>query len=188
MGRWPVREFERPALGLSWSVLEDRDTYAPQVGFAAGLPAARTWAFGTAWVVHCYGVVGVARDTDPDSGNGTSLYAVTGHAPRHLDRNLSMVGRVIAGMEHLTTLPRGTEALGFYATEAEIVPIRSASVAADVPESERTGIEIMRTDSASFARYVDTRAHRTRDGWFVHEPGFIDLCNVRVPQRARVRP
>lgn len=175
-------EFERPALGLDWFGLEDPDTYASEVGFVNGLAVARTWAFGSAWVVHCYGAVGVARDTDKDSGNGTQLYAVTGQAPRHLDRNLTMVGRVISGMEHLTTLPRGTEALGFYATEEEIQPIRSAHVAADLPEDQRTRIEVMRTDGAAFREYVASRRNRT-DPFFVQPAGAIDVCNVRVPTR-----
>jgi peptidylprolyl isomerase len=33
----------------------------------------------------------------PDTGTGGELYAVIGHAPRHLDRNIAVVGRVIAG-------------------------------------------------------------------------------------------
>lgn len=175
-------EFERPSQGLSWFGLPDPDTYAAEVGFVAGLPVARTGRDGTSWIVHCYGVVGVARDTDADTGSGAQLYAVTGQAPRHLDRNLTMVGRVVEGMEFLTTLPRGTEALGFYAADEEIVPIRAARVAADVPEAERSAVEIMRTDTDAFRAFVDGRRNRT-DPFFVHPAGAIDVCNVRVPSR-----
>ena len=35
--------------------------------------------------------------------------AVIGHAPRHLDRNIALVGRVIDGIDKLSSLPRGTE-------------------------------------------------------------------------------
>ncbi len=78
--------------------------------------------------------------------------------------------------------------MGFYETAAQRVPITRIRIGSDVPASERLAIEIMRTDSPSFAKYVDGRAHRTRDGWFASDSGFIDLCNVRVPQRALPLP
>ncbi len=37
-----------------------------------------------------------------------------GQAPRHLDRNIALVGRVIEGMPVLAALRRGTGSLGFY--------------------------------------------------------------------------
>ena len=80
------------------------------------------------------GMVGVGRDLPPDTGSGAELYVVSGHATRHLDRNLGVVGRVIEGMEHLTTLPRGTGALGFYATAAERVTISSMHLGTEVKD------------------------------------------------------
>src|SRR3569833_3223147 len=65
------------------------------------------------WPVHCYGTVGVARGTD-NTGSGAELYAVIGQAPRQLDRNIALAGRVIEGMENLSSLPRGHGELGFY--------------------------------------------------------------------------
>ena len=35
------------------------------------------------------------------------------------------MGRVIEGIEHMSSLPRGTGQLGFYEKEEERVPIRS---------------------------------------------------------------
>src|SRR3546814_16666426 len=61
---------------------------------------------GELWPVHCYGAVGVGRNMSPDTGSGAELYAVIGHAPRHLDRNIAVVGRVIIGIEHLSRLDR----------------------------------------------------------------------------------
>src|SRR3546814_1513538 len=84
-------------------------------------------------IFQCYGAVGVGRNMSPDTGSGAELYAVIGHAPRHLDRNIAVVGRVISGIEHLSSLPRGTEALGFYKTEAERTPIASIRIASELP-------------------------------------------------------
>ena len=42
------------------------------------------------WLTHCYGMVGVGRDVALDSGNGGEMYVVIGHAPRHLDLNVTL--------------------------------------------------------------------------------------------------
>lgn len=170
------------AADLPFTPLPDADVYAPAVGFTRGFPVGRDPATGETWIAHCYGVVGVARGDDPDSGNASQLYAVTGHGPRHLDRNATMLGRVVAGMEHLTTLPRGTGNLGFYETPEERVPIVSARVGSDLPPEQRIQLELLRTDSDSFRDYV--LAYRTRaEDWFVHKADRVDLCNVRIPAR-----
>ena len=165
-----------------FTALPDRDGYAPQVGHAGGFPAGRDPKKGEAWLAHCYGMVGVGRDNDADSGGGTSLYVVTGHAPRHLDRNITVVGRVIAGMPLLSTLPRGPAPMGFYDKPAMHVPIASFKLAADVPETERTGYEVMRTDSAAYKAVVE--AQRNRGGpWTKVAAGHIELCNAPIPVR-----
>src|SRR5882724_2188868 len=177
-------EFERSARGVPFTPLVDPDSYAPEVGFSDGFPTARDPKFGRAWLVHCYGMVGAGRDNDVDSGGGTELYAVTGHAPRHLDRNVTLVGRVVQGMEMLSALPRGTGPLGFYEKPEQRVPIKSVRVAADVPEAQRTELEVLRTDTPSFAAYVDARRNRHEE-WFKVPAGRIDICNMPVPVRAR---
>ena len=73
-----------------------------EVGFVDGFPVALDPGLGRAWLVHCYGMVGAGRDNDVDSGGGAELYAVIGQAPRHLDRNVTLLGRVVSGMELLS--------------------------------------------------------------------------------------
>jgi cyclophilin family peptidyl-prolyl cis-trans isomerase len=85
--------------------MPDRDGYAPQVGHSGGFPAGRDPKSGETWLTHCYGMVGVARGNESDSAGGSGLYVVTGHAPRQLDRNITVVGRVVSGMPLLSTLP-----------------------------------------------------------------------------------
>jgi peptidylprolyl isomerase len=177
-------EFARPAQGLPFTRLPDADTYAPQVGFSDGFATARDSATGNAWLTHCYGAIGAGRDLDVDSGGGTELYVVIGHSPRHLDRNVTLVGRVVKGMELLSTLPRGTGDLGFYKTPEERTPIRAIRVAADVPESERTQLEVLRTDTPTFTALVESRRNRS-DDWFKYKAGRVEVCNVPVAVRAR---
>jgi peptidylprolyl isomerase len=169
---------------LPFTRLPDPDGYAAEVGFSGGFPAARDPKAGQAWLAHCYGMVGAGRGNEPESGNGSELYVVTGHAPRQLDRNIALVGRVVRGMELLSVLPRGTGPLGFYEQPSQHVPITSVRVAVDVPEAERERIEVLRTDTATFAALVEARRNR-RDDWYKVPAGFIDLCNVPLPVRSK---
>ena len=138
-------------------------------------------AWQTASLVHCYGMVGVGRGDNPDTGTGAELYTVIGHAPRHLDRNIALVGRIVEGIEHLSSLPRGTGALGFYEDPAQRAPIASVRLVSELPEGERPQFEVMRTDTDTFRSYVHARANRT--GWFIRPAGAVDVCNVNLPIR-----
>lgn len=169
---------------LPFTRLPDHDGYAPEVGFSGGFPAARDPASAQAWLAHCYGMVGAGRGNDPESGSGAELYVVTGHAPRQLDRNIALVGRVVQGMELLSSLPRGAGPMGFHESPAQYVPIRSVRVAADVPVAQRSRLEVIRTDTATFAALVESRRNR-RDEWYRVPAGYIDLCNVPIVARPR---
>ena len=160
--------------------LELIDSYAQAADIWEGWPLAQSGDFW--WPVHCYGAVGVGRNMSPDTGSGAELYAVIGHAPRHLDRNIAVVGRVISGIEHLSSLPRGTGDLGFYEDAAERVPIVSIRLATDLPAADRPKFEYLSTDSDSFARYADARKNR-RDPFFITPAGGADICNIAVPIR-----
>jgi peptidylprolyl isomerase len=162
--------------------LPDRDAYAPQVGFLDGFPAARDPRSHIVWLAHCYGMVGAGRD-DPPESDGTEMYAVIGHAPRQLDRNVALVGRVLQGVELLSSLPRGSGEMGFYVPSEPTVPIRSVRIAADVPTPERTPIEVLRTNSDTFRAVLEQRRQR-HEPWFKFSPDHIDLCNVPLPVRA----
>lgn len=178
-------EFARPTdRKLEFTPLKYPDTYAPRVGFSGGFPVAaddkRTW------LVHCYGMVGVGRDVASDSGNGAELYAVIGHSPRNLDRNVTLIGRVVQGIELLSVMPRGTGPLGFYEKAEQRIPIKSVRLGSDVPADKRTDLEALRTDGATFKALVESRANR-REEWFKDPVGRIGVCNVPLPVRARSR-
>jgi peptidylprolyl isomerase len=154
------------------------DAYTSMTAFEQGWPKASDGL--RKWPVHCYGMVGVGRDLSPDTGSGAELYTVIGHAPRHLDRNIALVGRVIEGIEHLSSLPRGTGALGFYETPEERTTITSIRLGSEVAGLQ--AYEYLSTESATFARYADARANR-RDPFFIKPAGGADICNIPVPVR-----
>jgi peptidylprolyl isomerase len=151
--------------------------------FVAGWPVGLDDQGGqSVWPLHCYASVGVARDLSPDTGTGAELYAVIGHAPRQLDRNIAVVGRVIEGIEHLSTLPRGKGDAGVYDDPALRVPILSVRLGDELTERERPRFEYLASVSESFARYVHVRANRN-DAFYRTPAGGVDACNVQVPIR-----
>ena len=179
-------EFSQPVMpaGVTFKKLPDRDAYANRVGFAAGWPVAMEKRNGPVWMTHCYGMVGAGRDAEADSGGAGELYAVIGHGPRHLDLNITLVGRVLLGMEHLAALPRGTEALGFYKTPAERTAIVSARMLDELPAEQRPAVEVLRTESAAYQAWLEARRNR-KDDWYLHGAGHIDLCNALPPVRVK---
>ncbi|WHO38349.1 peptidylprolyl isomerase [Sphingobium sp. AP49] len=160
------------------------DPYAPATGFVDGWPVAMDGSGegAGAWLPHCYGMIGVGRNMSPDAGTGAELYTVIGQAPRQLDRNIAVVGRIVEGMSALTSLPRGSGELGFYTEAERKLPIISVRLASDLPQAEQPHFQVMDTTSASFADYLRLRANR-KDDFYDRPAGGVDLCNAPVPVR-----
>lgn len=173
-------EFQRPAKGLAFTALPDRDGWASKTGFvgdfAVGSDGEQTW------LAHCYGTLGAGRNNDEDSSVGAELYVVTGQSPRQLDRNITLVGRVLKGMELLSTIKRGPDPMGFYENAAERTPITSIQLASELPADQRVPLQVLRTDSKTFADAVEARRNRV-DGFYKRAAGHIDLCNIPLPVR-----
>jgi peptidylprolyl isomerase len=176
-------EVERPlSKDVPFRQLHERDVYAKAVGFSDGFPAAHDAK--KMWLAHCYGMVGIGRGNEAESASGTQIYVVNGHSPRHLDRNVPLIGRVLWGMDLLSTQPRGKGALGFYDNPEDGMPIKSIRLASEVPAAERTNLEAMRTDSQSFAKIVESRRN-CHSEWCKYASNAIELCNVQLPVRER---
>ena len=177
----PPHEYWRPAQGMPFLAIKASDPYSKQAGFSGGWPVA-TYKDGTASLTHCYGAVGVARDLAPDTGSGSELYTIIGHAPRQLDRNIAIVGRVIEGIENLSSLPRGTEKMGFYAKGQVAKPIQSVQLASAMPADTRPSFQYLDNMTVGFAHYVLVRMNRDDDFYRVPAGG-ADICNIPVPIR-----
>ncbi|WP_102946784.1 peptidylprolyl isomerase [Stenotrophomonas sp. VV52] len=175
-------EFQRDSKGLKVTVLPDRDGWADQTGFIDGFAVGQDKADGKTWLAHCYGALGAGRNNEEDSSIGAELYVVTGQSPRQLDRNITVVGRVLKGMELLSALPRGPAPMGFYADAAQRTPITSIQRVSDLPEAQRPTLQVLRTDSKTFIDTVEARRNRV-DDFYKRAAGHIDLCNIPVPVR-----
>lgn len=163
------------------AVLSRRDPYAARSGYSAdGWPLVGDGE--RSWMPHCYGMVGVARDLAPSTGSGSDLYTVIGHGPRHLDRNIALAGRIVEGIEHLTVLPRGMQALGIYDDPAQYVRIDTVRLASELPVGERPRFQYRATDNPRFAAWVKMRENR-EPPFFTVQLGGADICNAMPPVR-----
>lgn len=180
-------EYFRRAAGLPFTPLTDPDSYAAEVGFSDGFPVGRDGKDGRAWLAHCYGMVGAGRGNESDSGSGAELYVVIGQSPRHLDRNVTLLGQVWSGMALLSVQPRGSGPLGFYAGKETGMPILSMKLASDVPKDERVPLQVLRTDSATFQQLIEARRTRNEE-WFLDPAGHIGVCNLPIPVRLKPAP
>ena len=179
----PPAEYALPIERAAIIPLGFPDAYSPLPGFVDGWPVGYDPASGTAALAHCYAAVGAGRDLAPDTGTGGELYAIIGHSPRGLDRNLAVVGRIIDGFAAMTALPRGTgDGLGMYTDKKMEVPIRRAILAADLPAAERPAWEAIDTNHPMFPDYIRARAGR-KDEFYQAPANAVDLCSVGVRTR-----
>lgn len=151
----PPAEFEIAAFAPAVSMART-DSYSTGSGITAdGWPVATDGRAG--WLTHCYGMVGVARDALPSTGSGAELFTPIGQSARRLDRNYTVVGRIIEGMQYLSALPRSDAAMGVYATPAERTRIISVRLASDLPAGERPRFQYRAADNPRFAAAVRQR-------------------------------
>jgi peptidylprolyl isomerase len=151
----PAAEFEIAQFEVAQR-LPRADAYSQGSGFTAdGWPIATDGK--AAWLTHCYGSVGVARDALPSTGSGAELFTPIGQSARRLDRNYTVVGRIIEGMQFLSALPRSGASMGVYATEAERTGIKTVRLMSDLPAGERVHFQARATDNARFAAVLSTR-------------------------------
>ena len=164
--------------------VKDNDGYAERVGFYNGFAVGQSFDQKENWLLHCYGALGMGRADETDSG-GTELYVVIGHAQRYLDKNVTVFGRVVYGMEHLQSLKRSTSLSGAVDIK-DYNEILSIKVASDVKPNKLIPLEILKTESQSFYKYIKARKNR-QESWFIEGKNYIDVCAIQVPVRLKTK-
>ncbi len=145
-----------------------------QVGFLLSLPVvSQDISYTTmtgdkkvaAWGTYCPGVVGMARDENPDSAN--SQFFLMRYAYPSLDKRYTAFGRVISGLDVIRAIKAGEP------VEAPQDVMQTVRVLADIPEAERPKIKIINSKSPWFAREVK-RVRKLKGADF-------SVCDVELP-------
>ena len=166
-----------------WTPVQEPDLFAAETGLLDGFAVGRDKDAGKAWLAHCPGIVAMARNDGPDTSR-TDLYIVIGQAPRYLDRNMNVFGRVIHGMDTVQRIRRGpADENGIIQDDAAMTRIRSMKMAGDIPESERLRALVPDTVDKSFRKLLKDRRDRKEDFFHHKPPRVLDVCQVPVGGR-----
>ena len=175
-------EFEEPIPdGLSFTPLGNEDGYAPEVGYINGFPAGIDRERGSVWLAHCAGAFAFGREEGMDTAS-TEFY-ITLQPQRYLDRNLTVFGRVIWGMDVVQSITRGRPGNSDIIQDRDDwTPILRARLASDVPDAERLPLEMLDTNSQAFGDLIAARRNRSEDFFYVQHD-YIGLCQMPLPVR-----
>ena len=185
---WPLKPKDKEAAKdwqpMSWTPVQKDDMFAPYTGFIDGFPAARDdKKAGKAWLTHCPGAIAMARNNGPNTGS-TDFYIVIGQAPRYLDRNLTIFGRVVWGMDVVQRIKRGsTLKNGIIEEDLDRTWIKRMRLASSLEESEQLDIWLADTNSKGFKTMLNERRNRNNKFFHHKPPKVLDICQVPVPAR-----
>ncbi len=172
-------EFEEPySDAVSFAALGSADGYAAQVGFVDDMPAGVDAPAQSVWLLHCAGAMAMARDIAKDTAD-TEFY-ITLQPQRYLDRNLSVFGRVVEGMEHLQALRRVQPAQSEGDDLGET--ILSMRIGSDIAPERQRKLQVLRTDTQRFDQFVEARRNRPA-AFFYYRPDYVDICQLPLPVR-----
>lgn len=181
-------EFEHPINSkANFTLVQNPDLLAEQTGFIDGFAIGRSLTENKQWLLTCPGVINLARSSDINSAT-TDFAIMIGQAPRHLDRNMSIFGRIIDGIEHLNHIKRGkVENGGAIENPQQRSKIIKMTIAADLPKAQQLNIQIEHTHTQSFKQMITDK--RTRPHEFFHHKGngAVDICYLNVKTKISER-
>ncbi len=168
---------------FSYMPVQSPDMFAPETGLIDGFAVARDPSRDKVWLAHCPGIVAMARNDDPDSSR-TDFYIVIGQAPRYLDRNMNIFGRIVYGMDVVQQIKRGP-ALGNGIIQDETASSRISQMRllSEIPEEDRLQVFVMDTSDKGFKKLLKGRLDRKQKFFHNQPPRVLDVCQVPVAGR-----
>jgi peptidylprolyl isomerase len=159
------------------------DFFAAETGLIDGFAVGRDAKEDKLWLTHCPGIIAMARNEGADSSR-TDFYIVIGQAPRYLDRNMNVFGRVIEGMEFVQRIHRGPVGnQGVFTDDTSSSRIRSMKLLSEFPEGSREKAYVMDTGSKAFDEILKDRRIRKHKFFHHKPPEILDVCQVPVGGR-----
>lgn len=182
--KWPPIEIEaeQPVLDSDdFQRLGNPDIHADDVGFINGFATGMNDEASSKWLLHCPGAIAMARGQNPNSG-GTDFYIVL-DSQRYLDRNMSVFGRVISGMQYIQKLKRGDRnvANGVIQAPDKGDQIFSMKLVSELPENEQPHYEVMHSETPDFMNIINSQRVKMDPFFFNTPPQVVDICDVDIP-------
>ena len=165
-------------------LVQSGEFMAPQTGFLNGFAAGRDPSTLQEWLLHCPGVVAFGRNNELNTAS-SEFYIAIGQAPRHLDRNMSVLGKVIYGMHHVQRIKRASVNVssGVIEDPTKRTKIVWARLANDVPVQQRVNVQVQNEHSDAVATRL--ARGRTLENEFFHfrGNGNLDVCYYNLRTR-----
>lgn len=166
-----------------FQLIEKEEFLAQSTGYIGGFPAGREG--NEEWLLHCPTTVAMARSNDANSAS-TEFYVVLGHAPRHLDRNMSVFGRVVYGFEHLQSLPRGLAgADGAMQNGEKAGIILSAELGSQRDKKKQLALQVQNTQEQGFLNRLSSARVKDNPFYIYKGNGRLDVCYYRPATRIK---
>jgi peptidylprolyl isomerase len=150
------------------------DQTVAEIGFIKSLPVeSQSMALAaitkdqkvTAWALYCQGVMGMARDDNPDSGN--SQFFLMRYPYPSLEKKYTAWGRVISGQDVVRAIKAGEP------VEQPQDYMEHVRLLADLPEATRPKVRVIDTKGAWFKSEIErVRAAKGAD---------FTACDVEIP-------
>ncbi|MGZ6014154.1 MAG: peptidylprolyl isomerase [Phenylobacterium sp.] len=150
------------------------DQTVAEIGFTKSLPIeSQSMALAamtkdqkiTAWSLYCQGVMGMARDDNPDSGN--SQFFLMRYPYPSLERKYTAWGRVVSGLDVVRAIKTGEP------VEQPQDYMEHVRLLADLPEATRPKVRVIDPKGPWFKAEID-RARAAKGADFT-------ACDVDVP-------
>lgn len=167
-------------------LIQQPDFKAPQTGFLNGFAAGQDPKTGEEWLLHCPGIIGFARNNDSEWVTG-DFYITLGQAPRQLDRNMTVLGKVIYGMPILQRVRRaelGAEA-GIIEEAKKRSIITAINMANDIPSDQRIEVQVQSQTSNAFTERIANARTLSNDFFHYKGNGNIDICYYNLATRIK---
>ncbi|WOH39153.1 peptidylprolyl isomerase [Thalassotalea fonticola] len=174
-------EFERDIhTQTPFSLVQQNDLFAEQTGFINGFAVGRSVTEGKEWLIHCPGAINLARGLHPNSGT-TDFAIMFGTPPRHLDRNMSVFGRIIVGWEHFYQVKRGPkDAGGVFKDTNKASHIVKAYLGSSLDLEKQQSVFIENTATPAFKQRIEKRRKLDNDFYQYKGNGNMDVCYFPV--------
>lgn len=168
---------------FNFTPVQTNDMFVEHTGFKDGFALGYDAKEQKAWMLHCPGVIAMARETGADTAT-SHFYITIGQATRYLDRLMTIFGRVVYGMDHIQAIKRTNVIEGDQpVNEQDYTPMITMQLMSDVAESERINIEVENTNSAAYRKQLADRRARENAFFFKKPPPVLDICQTPVKSR-----
>ena len=167
----------------SFTLVQENDLFAEQTGFKNGFALGKSNKENKAGMLHCPGVIAMARANEPDSAT-SHFYITNGQATRYLDRIMTVFGRVVYGMNHVQAITRTSVIKGDTpVAPKDYTPMISMQLMSDLPKEQQIRLEIENTEHPNYAKKLADRRKRENAFFYKKPPPVLDICQTPVGVR-----